>query len=660
MAIKKSRRMLSILLMVVMIFSMQVAFPDTVNAAAYVTPMLAAGSYHSLALKNDGTVWTWGANNYGQVGDGSFTNRNSPVHVSGISGVCAIAGGSYHSLALKSDGTVWAWGRNFNGQLGDGTYGGGADKGSPVRVLGLSGVIAIAGGQNHSLALKSDGTVRAWGSNYYGQLGNGTSGAYSTSPVSVSGLTDVIAIAVGDNHSFALKSNGTVWAWGRNIDGQLGNGTSGIGTDKSSPVKVSGLTGVIALAGGGFHCFALKNDGTAMAWGYNYSGQLGNGTGGAGTDKSSPIQVPGLTGVTAMAGGYGHSLALISDGTVRAWGDNNYGQLGIGSSTDKRSPEQIIGLSSVIAIAAGDYHTLALKSDGTVLVWGYNLDGQLGFGNNGSGTNKNSPVQAKGPGASGSLDLGATYNVTLNPNGGNQGTSSVRVAAGAAMPKIVPPTRTGYTFKGYWDTSASSGGKQYYKESGDSANVWDKNSDKTLWARWTAVKSAAPAVKVKAVKTLPAVYIVKGKSVKLPAAVQPYNATNKNVAFKSKDKKIVKVTSAGKIKGQKTGKTTITITTKDGNKKATCKVYVVKKAVKLKKLTLNQKAKVNLKKGKTLEVKAKLSPAKATGIVPKFTSGNTSVAVIDKVGTITALKAGKTTITVKAGKYKKTIKLTVK
>ena len=565
MAIKKSKKILSLLLIAVMAFSMYVALPDTVDAAATVTQMVSSGCDNSFALKSDGTVWAWGINTGGQLGDGtSGADKNSPVQIKGLTGIIAIASGRYHTLALKSDGTVWAWGANFGGQLGDDTT---INKSSPVEVSELTGVIAIAGGGNHSLALKSDGTVWTWGYNNNGQLGNGTSGdgKDKSSPEQITGLSEVTNIAGGLDYSLAIKNDGTVWAWGNNEYGQLGDGTN---TDSNSPVKVTGLTDMTAIAGGYGHSLALKDDGTVWTWGYNIYEQLGDNTN---TDRNSPVMVSGLSDVISIAGAYYHSFALKSDGTIRAWGNNAYGQLGNGTNSDRSNPVQVSGLTNVISIAGGFAHSLAIKSDDTIWAWGRNNFGQLG---NGSFVDENSPGQVKGKEGSKTPDSGATYKVT-------------------------------------------------------------------------------------AVKTLPAVYIVKGKSVTLPAAVQPYNAANKNVTFKSKNKKIAKVTSTGKIKGLKTGKTTITITTKDGNKKATCKVYVVKKAVKLKKLTLNQKANVTLTKGKTLEVKAKLSPKKATGIVPKFTSGNTSVAVIDKAGTITALKAGTTTITVKAGKLKKTIKLTV-
>ena len=262
------------------------ASPTTTTTAPPATPSIiataaAAGDLHSLAVKPDGTVWAWGYNYYGQVGDGTTTNRSTPVQVAGLSGVSAVAGGFDHSIALKTDGTVWAWGLNSSGQLGDGTT---TNRTTPVQVTGLSGVTAIVSGGHHSMALKLDGSVWTWGYNISGQLGDGTS-ANRSSPVQVTGLSGVTAIAGGDFHSIALKIDGTVWTWGYNYYGQLGDGTT---TNRYTPVQVTGLTGVNAIAGGDLHSIALKLDGTVWTWGFNGSGQLGDGTS---TSRSTPVPV---------------------------------------------------------------------------------------------------------------------------------------------------------------------------------------------------------------------------------------------------------------------------------------------------------------------------------------------------------------------------------
>ena len=372
--------------------------------------MIAAGDNHNLLLKSDGTVWAWGNNGTGQLGDGTNTDRNTPVQVVGengvgyLTGVTAVAAGIFHSLALKSDGTVWAWGWNGFGQLGDGTDSDFSN--TPVQVLGKGGkgyltdMTAISASTWHSLALKDDGTVWVWGANWYGQLGDGTDSRFSTTPVQVSGkdgkgyLTGVRAVSAGKEHSIALKNDGTVLAWGVNWDGQLGDGTN---TDRNTPVQVVGengegyLTDVTAISAGGYHSLALKNDGTVLAWGYNGEGQLGDGTD---SDLSNtPVQIVGengidhLNGVAAISAGSNHSLAFKSDGTVWAWGYNGEGQLGDGTDSDlSNTPVQVVGengiryLVDVAVISAGEWHSIVLKSDGTVWMWGYSYYIQIDDG----------------------------------------------------------------------------------------------------------------------------------------------------------------------------------------------------------------------------------------------------------------------------------------
>ena len=205
------------------------------------------GWYFSVALKSDGTVWAWGQNDEGQLGDGTTIDRTTPAQVQSLSGITELSSGSKHCLALKSDGTVWAWGWNEYGQLGDGTT---VNRTTPVRVPGLSGVTAVASGiYGSSLALKSDGTVWAWGWNYHSELGDGTT-INRTTPVQVPGLTGITALAGGASHSLALKSDGTVWAWGQNYAGALGDGTT---VNRTTPEEVPGVSGIIARGAGSGH-----------------------------------------------------------------------------------------------------------------------------------------------------------------------------------------------------------------------------------------------------------------------------------------------------------------------------------------------------------------------------------------------------------------------
>lgn len=382
--------------------------------------------------------WAWGRNAEGELGNGTtnVTANLNPVQVSNLTDVVTAAGGGLHSLAIKSDGTgdstsndgtVYAWGNNFNGQLGDGTSGSGTNKTTPVQVSGLTDVVAVAGGNSHSLAIKSDGagdgsaddgTVYTWGANNFGQLGydpeptTPTTFENSHTPVQVSGLTDVVAVAGGTFHSLALKSDGTLWAWGNNDVGQLGNGESGSGVVSNTPVQVEDpsdptgfFTDVVAVAAGSNHSLAIKSDGTddgsaddgiVYAWGFNSEGQLGDGTSGSPTNnKSTPAQASGLMDVTEVAGGNAHSLALESNGTVYTWGSNSKGQLGhdpnpaTSGFEPSSTPSQVSGLTNVEDVASGLNHNLATKSThGAVWAWGCNDYGQLG--NNGVPTNPGS------------------------------------------------------------------------------------------------------------------------------------------------------------------------------------------------------------------------------------------------------------------------------
>jgi alpha-tubulin suppressor-like RCC1 family protein len=302
-----------------------------------------AATLHTVYLKNDGTVWTWGSNSNGQLGNNSTTDSHIPVQVGVLSGMTVIAAGNNFTVAVKNDGTVWAWGSNSNGQLGNGTNGPGTDSNIPVQVSGtsgLSGVVGVAAGSNHTVALTSSGAVWAWGGNGNGQLGNGTT-TDSNIPLGVGGLASIMAIAAGNNFTVALKNvtlDSSVLAWGSNNNGQLGNGTT---TDVYVPVQVSGMvgTGAIGIAAGFDHAVAMKTDGTVWTWGGNSNGQLGNGTT---TGSVTPVQVSGMSGVAAVAAGEKDTVTFKIDSTVWAWGYNFYGQLGNNSTTDSSIPVQAL------------------------------------------------------------------------------------------------------------------------------------------------------------------------------------------------------------------------------------------------------------------------------------------------------------------------------
>ena len=300
------------------------------------------------------------------------------------------ATGNAHTLVLESDGSLFAWGWNNYGQLGDGTN---TDRWTPVQIGTDNNWVSIAAGYLHTAAIKSDGTLWAWGGNYYGQLGDGTN-TDRWIPVQIGTDNNWVSIAAGGYHTIALKSDGTLWAWGWNNFGQLGNGTH---TDRWAPKQIGADTRWVFISAGVSHTVALKSDGTLWAWGNNAVGQLGDGTN---TERWTPVQIGTDNNWVSIAAGYAHTIALKSDGTLWAWGLNNYGQLGDGTNTDRWTPVQI-GIDNWVSIDAGDYYTVTLKSDGTLWAWGLNNYGQLGDGTNADSNvqlNVNNPPSARAGG----------------------------------------------------------------------------------------------------------------------------------------------------------------------------------------------------------------------------------------------------------------------
>lgn len=361
------------------------------------------GARATVVLKSDGTVWTWGGNGFGKlgIGDTNLVRVDVPVEVHGpgntgyLNSVKAIMGGETHNVALKSDGTVWSWGMNAFGQLGNSTTN---DAWSPVQTgLGaippLTSVVKLGGRPYFTLAVKSDGTIWAWGMNRYGQMGNGTvnplSGPQVTVPVLVSNslpggpINNPLQITCGYQFSAALATNGTVWTWGSGGHGELGQGSSLI--TSYYPAQVPGLTNIIRISAGWFHILALKSDGTVWVWGNNSNGELGDGTI---VGRWNPVQALNLTNIVAVSGGDSHSSALASEGTIWKWGLNDVGELGNGTTnaTANPTPARILTdtfgnpFTNVVIMAARDYHNIAVKADGSVWMWGANDQGQCGDG----------------------------------------------------------------------------------------------------------------------------------------------------------------------------------------------------------------------------------------------------------------------------------------
>ena len=360
------------------------------GGAAECAVELDLGDHHACARKGDGTLWCWGMNNYGQIGDGGTADKKAPAHVQALgTAVAELATGGYHSCARKGDGSVWCWGLNDFGQIGDGTS---AKKTTPVEVKDVGAVANLTAGAMHTCARKADGTAWCWGMNDSGQIGDGTR-VNKTTPVQGKGLGSVAQLVAGGEHTCARKTDATLWCWGKNDHGQIG---AGGGALSSGPVAVTALgTETAEVTAGGQHTCVRKTNGTVWCWGNNTFGQLGDGSS---TPSAAPVPVTALgASVVEVTAGSSHTCARKQDGTLWCWGDNNSGQLGDGTYDKKTSPVQVTALgTTVVEVEPGFGTSCARKADGTVWCWG--LSSALGDGTVGSevcGSQKCTPAPVK-------------------------------------------------------------------------------------------------------------------------------------------------------------------------------------------------------------------------------------------------------------------------
>ena len=360
-----SRAMLGLLFAVALPMSTAHALP-TYTASA-------AGNAHTCALVSSGGVQCWGSNVEGQLGNNNIgVNSNLPVDVVGIADAVAIGSGATTSCARLSDNTLRCWGNSISGQLGDGK---GGVSPVPVQVSGIAIGTAVAGGALHMCARLVTGNLSCWGGNGTGALGLGPIGGTFPTPQSVPAFGSVSSIGIGSNHSCARMADATLRCWGSNSSGQVGDGTT---APVGAPTTVSGISNATSVGAGGSHTCARLSDGTLRCWGSNSSGQLGDATF---TPRTTPVAVAEITGALLIALGQNHSCAIVGGGDVKCWGQGNFGQLGIGTSpTNRTVPSNVANITGATRLAAGAQHTCALIGGGRVYCWGNNSSGQLGNG----------------------------------------------------------------------------------------------------------------------------------------------------------------------------------------------------------------------------------------------------------------------------------------
>lgn len=333
----------------------------TVNAAPIAwqaDARMAGGGTHTLVIRANGELWSWGTNNGGALGraNGNAVTAPSAVTTLGAT-VRSVAGGAWYSVALQGNGTVWAWGNWDN--VGAAVGAPPAPVLLPLQVTGLANIRALASRYNHTLALKDDGTVWGFGPETFGALGPNTGNRAARQ---IAGLSGIRQIAAGEQHSMALAADGTVYTWGSNTAGQLGINTGG--ALRTAPQTVA-LTNVVAIAATSFRSYALRNDGTVWEWG----GAVANFT---------PAAVAGARDIKAIAGGNYTIHALRNDGTVLGWGDNTFGRVGVGSTqTTISTPTALPGLTNIVELAGAEFHALALRGDGRVFGYGSNGNAQI-------------------------------------------------------------------------------------------------------------------------------------------------------------------------------------------------------------------------------------------------------------------------------------------
>lgn len=351
--------------------SLVITILDVEEAPRGCWAQVSAGGYHTLAIAQDGTLWAWGDNSNKQLGNNSaVAYQTTPVQINSERNWAFVSAGEFHSLAIKKDGTLWAWGRNNYGQLGNNTT---TQQNTPVQIGTDTNWLAISAGYDHNLAIKSDKTLWAWGRNNYAQIGNNTTTQQNV-PVQIGTDANWSVAKAGRQHSLALKNNNTLWAWGRANFGQLGTGNT---TQQNVPIQVGTDTDWKTIQAGEYYNLALKSNNTLWAWGDNFVGQLGIGNT---NQQNSPVQIGADANWKFIGAGMAHSTAVKSTGTLWSWGDNYFGQIGNGNFAEQNSPVQVGTATDWYSVISGNNYAVAQKTSGNYLSWGDNQSGQLGNG----------------------------------------------------------------------------------------------------------------------------------------------------------------------------------------------------------------------------------------------------------------------------------------
>jgi len=329
---------------------------------AFVSASSGVGRY-TVAIKTDGTLWAWGGNWDGVLGDGTTISREVPVQIGAATNWASVTASGTHTVAIRTDGTLWAWGRNWHGELGDGTTI--TLRINPTQIGTATSWASVSAGHGRTVAIRTDGTLWAWGRNWYGELGDGTTITPRINPTQIGTATNWTYVSAGSMHTVAMRTDGTLWAWGNNSRGQLGDDTI---THRNTPVQIGTYTDWAYVSAGSEHTIAIKTDGSLWAWGSNSRGQLGDGTT---IDRSTPVRIGTATNWAYVSAGQSHTMAIRTDGTLWAWGCNSHGELGDRTTTSRNTPVQIGTDTDWVSITAGGLHTAAIRRNGTLWAWGW-------------------------------------------------------------------------------------------------------------------------------------------------------------------------------------------------------------------------------------------------------------------------------------------------